>query len=233
MTSLAWLADRLPPWDPPEPPRPGRCCVTGEEGPTIARAWAVKPTSTDLDWLAAPESDRVSVAAWRVLTDPVLRRRSWLATPQGVVMLDRDALRAQIFAPLEEPWMGYVTTSGHRHGVLRTPLNRDGRRRWLWELVVVDLTDVATMRMWWDRLQAIWATGHVARAELLTLEPALRTVRRVGLAPWVAFANWARGIRHDPRYAFLVWLLPARARAAVVSTTGSTEDADNAEGERT
>jgi len=68
VSAVELLAAALPPRAPPEPASDGVCCLLGTHEPCIDRKHAIKPSFTNLDLLRAPDSDHVSVRAWRVLT---------------------------------------------------------------------------------------------------------------------------------------------------------------------
>src|SRR5690606_32403398 len=99
MSAIDLLAPALPPDEPPEIVEQGLCCVLGTTEPTISRKHAIKPSFTNLDLLRAPDSDRVSVRAWRVLTymtepEPGKKRgrqpliqSSWLVHDDGIEYL--------------------------------------------------------------------------------------------------------------------------------------------------
>src|SRR5690606_21255837 len=157
-----------------EEPTRGICCVLGSEEWTIARKHAIKPSFTNLDLLRAPNSDRVSTLAWRVLThsEPAkegkkrdtfpLMQSSWICSGGKLILLDRRAVRGLVLGggPDERgPWCAHVTTSYKKHGSMRAPVNRNGAYRWLFELDVVDCTDRPKVREWWQRLETARRSG--------------------------------------------------------------------------
>lgn len=134
MSAIELLYAALPQKDPPEAPQEGVCCVLGTRELTIARKHAIKPSFTNLDLLRAPDSARVSIRAWRVLThaEPAkegkkrdtfpLMQSSWVVS-DTLQLLDRQSVRRCVIEGMRPPgdWAGYVTTSYKKHGALRAP----------------------------------------------------------------------------------------------------------------
>lgn len=224
MNAIPLLYSALPPRDPPETPAEGVCCVLGTREPTIAREHAIKPSFTNLDLLRAPDSDRVSVRAWRVLTHSApakegkkrdtfpLMQSSWICNSDGLSLLDRMAVRQIVLAAPEvgamnEPWAGYVTTSYKKHGCLRAPVNRNGSHRWLFELDVVDCTDRQKVREWWETLRNTRVSG-IPRPVIETLDCSTHLMSKHP-SLWPQFERWARDKVNSPLYRFLCYLLPS------------------------
>lgn len=220
MSAIHLLFNALPPRDPPEAPQEGVCCVLGTREPCIDRRHAIKPSFTNLDLLRAPDSDRVSVRAWRVLThsEPAkegkkrdtfpLMQSSWIVG-DDLQLLDRQAVRRCVIEgmrPLGD-WAGYVTTSYKKHGCLRAPVNRNGSQRWLFELDVVDCSDRAKVADWWERLRSTRVAG-IPRPVIETLECSLHLMSKHA-AMWLPFERWARDKVNSPLYRFLCYLLPS------------------------
>lgn len=220
MTAIELLYDALTPREPPEPPAEGVCCVLGTREPTIARKHAIKPSFTNLDVLRAPDSDRVSVRAWRVLThsEPAaegkkrdtfpLMQSSWIVSEE-LQLLDRKSVRRCVIegmTPLDA-WAGYVTTSYKKHGCLRTPVNRNGSHRWLFELDVVDCSDREQVADWWTRLRHARVSG-IPRPVIETLDIGVPLFSK-HRALWQEFEPWARTRYQSPLYRFLTYLLPS------------------------
>lgn len=225
MSAVELLAAALPAREPLESPVDGRCCVLGTIEATIGREHAIKPSFTNLDLLRAPDSDRISVRAWRVLThsEPAkegkkrdtfpLMQSSWIvgnwAEPclRPLTRLDvRDLVLLGVNG--RGLWAGYVTTSYKKHGSLRAPVNRNGAQRWLFELDMVDCTDRERVADWWGRLRAMREDG-VPRSVLE--EPDSMSVALMRKHPaWSEFAAWARGRNRSALYRFLCYLLPSQ-----------------------
>ncbi|MGH8019573.1 MAG: hypothetical protein ACREIA_15090, partial [Opitutaceae bacterium] len=193
MTTIDLIAAALPPESPPETPREGVCCVTGETGPTIARAHALKPSFTNLDLLRAPRSDRASVAAWRVLNHAPVRQSLWLCDGRELRLLKRTDVRPLVLegVPGAYPWAGYATTSYKKHGALRAPVNTGSSQRWLFEMRVVDCSDRAAVAATWARLRAAQQAG-IPRPLIECLDVSPGHMARIGWRAWREFEAWAR-----------------------------------------
>lgn len=221
MSAIELLYAALPPRDPPETPADGVCCVLGTREPTIARKHAIKPSFTNLDVLRAPDSDRVSVRAWRVLThsEPAkegkkrdtfpLMQSSWVVQGGGITLLDRLGVRELVLhgGAGNSPWAGYVTTSYKKHGCLRAPVNRNGSQRWLFELDMVDCSDQSKVHAWWDILRHARVSG-IPRPVIETLDCSLHLMTKHPVL-WPPFERWARDKVNSPLYRFLTYLLPS------------------------
>jgi len=219
MSAIELLYEVLPPREPPEEPADGVCCVLGTREPTIARTHAIKPSFTNLDLLRAPDSDRVSLRAWRVLTHSEeregkkrdafpLMQSSWIVSRGGLQMLTRQDVRVLVVdgVTLSEPWSAYVTTSYKKHGCLRAPVNVGGAQRWLFETELVDCSDRAMVRDWWERLCGAREAG-IPRPVIETLEISVQLLAKHSTL-WMQFEPWARTRFLSPLYRFLTYLLP-------------------------
>lgn len=223
MTAIDLIAAALPQETPPEPPTEGVCCVTGATCPTINRKHVIKPSFTNLDLLAAPGSDRVGVAAWRVMThsvpheDPAkkrdrapLRQSHWLCDGRTVDYMDRQGVRQMVLSGVSAPcWAGYVTTSYKKHGALLAPVNTCGRAVWLWETRLVDCTDRAAVADTWARLRAAQDAG-IPRPLIEHLDIAPGYMAKIGWRVWRDFEAWARPRTLSPLYQFITYLLPSQ-----------------------
>ena len=221
MSAIELLAAALPPAEPPEPPQEGVCCVLGTREPCIPRHQAIKPSFTNLDVLRAPDSDSVSIRAWRVLTHSVaaaegkkrdtfpLMQSSWVCG-ESLLMLDRKMVRSLVLDGVAgmPAWAGYVTTSYKKHGSLRAPVNRNGSQRWLFELDVVDCSDRVKVADWWGRLRHARVCG-IPRPVIETLDCSLHVMGK-HMALWREFEEWARPRHQSSLYRFLTYLLPAQ-----------------------
>lgn len=229
MSAIPLLAAALPRVDPPEKPADGTCCVLGTREPCIARARAIKPSFTNLDLLRAPDSDRVGVRAWRVLTHSKpaaegkkrdtypLMQSSWICVDGTLTLLDRLAVRACVLmgATTDAPWAGYVTTSYKKHGCLRAPVNRAGSARWLFEQDIVDCSARATVLDWWYRLRDARTEGIPRPCiEALDLSVHLLAKHR---ERWQEFEAWARPKYQSSLYRLLTYLLPSEEELKSVS----------------
>jgi len=232
MSAIELLYSALPPREPPEEPAEGLCCVLGTREPTIARTHAIKPSFTNLDLLRAPDSDRVSLRAWRVLTymtEPAegkkrgqqpLIQSSWLVHDGGIEYLSRIDVRRYVLDGVPyQRWAGYATTSYKKHGCLRAPINVSGTQRWLFETEIVDCSDRATVREWWDRLRDAREAG-IPRPVIETLDIGVPLLAKHS-ALWMRFEPWARARFQSPLYRFLTYLLPGEEELKNARQTAS------------
>jgi hypothetical protein len=215
------LARALPPAAPPEEPLFGVCCVTGTFTDTIARRQAILPSFTNLDLLCAPSSDRIGLAAWRVLTytEPnpgkarerrPLQQSSWLCDGNTITLLDRRGVRQRVLDGVAvTPWAGYVTKSYKKHGALRAKVNQKDRQVWLFESLLVDCSDRENVASTWARLRAAQDAG-ISRPLIESLDIAPGYMAKIGWRVWRDFEVWARPRYRSPLYLFLAYLLPSR-----------------------
>lgn len=216
------LCGVLPDRKPPEPAKYGLCCVLGTEGPSIDRKHAIKPSFTNLDLLRAPNSDRVSIAAWRVLThsEPAaegkkrdtypLMQSSWFVSREnGFQRIDRLGVRRLLIEeiPASECWAGYVTTSYKKHGALRAPLNTGSAARWLFELDVVDCSDREKVQEWWQIMRDTRVAG-IPRPVMETLDCSVHLMSK-HLRLWMQYERWAKDKANSPLYRLLTYCLPS------------------------
>lgn len=222
MSAIELLAAAIPVRPPPDEPAEGLCCVLGTTEPTVARKHAIKPSFTNLDLLRAPDSDRVSVRAWSVMTymtepgegkkrggQPLIQS-AWIVTRDELRYLNRlDVRRLVIEGTMPAgPWAAYATTSYKKHGSLRAPVNTGGARRWLFELDVVDCSNRERVGTWWSRLHEARVAG-IPRSVLETLDIGLPLLRK-HMRLWREFELWARSAYRSRLYRFLCYLLPGQ-----------------------
>jgi hypothetical protein len=168
-------------------------------------------------------SDRVGLAAWRVLTYTVvhtnpakqrdlrpLQQSSWICDGEAVMPLDRQAVRRHVLdGVVAAQWAGYVTTSYKKHGVLRAPVNTGRRQVWLFELLLVDCSDRPAVASMWERLRVAQDAG-IPRPLIESLDIAPAYMAKIGWRLWRDFEVWARPRYRSPLYLFLTYLLPSR-----------------------
>jgi hypothetical protein len=221
MSAVELLYRALPPRAPPEVPAESVCCVLGTREPCVDRKHAIKPSFTNLDLLRAPDSNRVSVRAWRVLTHSVpaaegkkrdtfpLMQSSWVAG-ESLQLLDRQGVRRCVIEAMRPPgmWAGYVTTSYKKHGCLRAPVNANDSACWLFETDVVDCTDREKVAVWWERIRTVREAG-IPRPVIETLDCSVHLMSK-HLRLWTDFEAWARERWRSPLYRFLTYLLPSQ-----------------------
>lgn len=223
MSAVELISRALPVIEPPELPEPGLCCVTGDSGPTISRSYAILPSFTGLDLLRAPQSDRVGISAWRVLTytvphhDPTkkrdlrpLQQSAWLCDGKELSLLDRQTVRKYVLAGVQaESWCGYVTTSYKKHGALLAPVNRPGQQRWQFELLTIDCSDRVAVADYWSRLRVAQDAG-IARPLIESLDISPGYMGKIGWRLWRDFEAWARPRMLSGLYRFMTYLLPSQ-----------------------
>jgi len=196
--------------DVPSDIETGVCAVTGDEGPTLPRKDLFGKSFTDGAVLAAPDSDRVSVAAYVALRYKWERMSSWICDGETFSRLDRVGVRNAVLSePPDRPWCTYATTSYKKHGALRAPINGVGRRVWLFESRLVDCSDTDLVADWWVHLNAALRLGF-GRPILETLDCPTHIMRKVGLRGWMEFESWALPRRNTALYSFLCYLLPSQ-----------------------
>lgn len=205
----------------PDDPREGTCCVTGAVGLSLPRAALLGPSFTAVDLLAAPQSDRIGVPAWRAFTwherrpgksrgfHPE-RMSAWWTDGVEMRLLDRQGVRAMVLGPLSaRPWAGYATTSYKKHGALFARINGGASRLWAWDDRRVDLTDTLRMRETWERLNVALRAG-IGRQSMESLDPPAPIIAKIGLRTWMDFEAWARPRYLGAMYQFLAYLLPSQ-----------------------
>ena len=87
---------------------------------------AVKPTFTNRDLLDV-DAGYVCVACAYCLSEPLLRRRDFLATQTEITYLKRDELLPLLLEPPEPPFVLCVGLSHKKHLVIRTRVNLSRR----------------------------------------------------------------------------------------------------------
>jgi hypothetical protein len=211
VTTIDLIASALPPETPPETPVDGVCCVTGATCPTVSRRHVIKPSFTNLDFLRAPDSDRAGVAAWRALTYKWERMSSWTCNGKTFERLDRKGVREHVLTRDEilAPCAYYATTSYKKHGALLAPANPPGRRVWLFEMRLVDCSDLNAVADMWARLRAAQDAG-IPRPLIEHLDIAPGYMGKIGWRVWRDFEAWARPRMLSPLYEFLTYLLPSQ-----------------------
>lgn len=204
----------------PEPAEPGVCAITGREGPTIGSRHLLGASFTQWDLLARPDSDRVSVNAWRAWMygwrDEGKKRdyrpermSSWLIADGRIALLSRQDVRGAVLGPASESlWAGYATTSHKKHGTLMAPVNSPGPGVWLWETRLIDCSDAERVQRWWDELRTFQDAG-IPRPVLETADPAPHLMRKIGVETSLRFLDWAGSRYQSALYQFLCYLLPS------------------------
>jgi len=194
----------------PCPPHNGICAITGNAGPCIPRKHLLTKSFTNHDLLAAPSSPDVGVAAFRALRYNPERMSSWLCTGESFRKLRRVEVRPLVLAGVEaDVWAGYITTSYHKHGSLRTPVNHGSRAVWLFEMRLVDCTDRERVNAWYDVMNEALHNG-IGRMTIESLSPPPGVLKAIGLARWQEFYAWAQPKHRSALYALLTYLMPSQ-----------------------
>jgi len=138
------------------------------------------------------------------------RMNSWFCDGVTFERLTRQDVRAKVFQDaMPEQWSGYATTSYKKHGALNAKVNTGVQRIWLFETRLVDCTDMANVREWWEVLNTALRAG-IGRSVLESLECPTFVMSKVGLTTWLEFEEWARPKYLSALYAFLCYLLPSQ-----------------------
>jgi hypothetical protein len=188
----------------------GVCAFTGLRGQCVPRKKLLGKSFTNGDMLARPESDMVSVDAYYALKFKWERMNSWFTDGITFERLTRQDVRVKAFqAEMPEQWSGYATTSYKKHGALNTKVNTGEGRVWLFEMRLVDCTDMAKVNEWWSVLNTALRDG-LGRSVLESVECPPSVMSKVGLKTWIEFESWARPKFLSSLYAFLCYLLPSQ-----------------------
>ncbi len=198
------------------------CAVTGETLPCLPRKDVLGASFTNMNLLAAPNSEYVSVEVlqvwefgYKTAEDKKRDKRpermsSWFCDGVTFEELDRQGVRAKVFqADMPPVWTAYATTSYKKHGSLRSRVNTGGKRVWLFEERAVDLSDMVTVNEWWSVLNQALRDGF-GRSVLETLDCPPYLIAKNGLAKWQALEAWGRNKVNSAKYAFLCYLLPSQ-----------------------
>lgn len=225
MNQFDLFAQSLDPADPDYPTyggaiKPGLCCVTGERSSeTIPRICAIKPSFTQIDLLRAPDSDRVSLDAFRALTYKWERQSSWIADRDRFIRFEKPSIpkiRTFVFgSACPKAWVGYANVTYHKHGILLARVNRANSltQIWAWENETVSFeSDCAramydVLREWQDRGIPAFSASN---PPMLTLSPDDWLIAKIGVKAWTEFELWARPKYQSRLYRFMVYLLPSQ-----------------------
>jgi hypothetical protein len=209
MHAVDLIASAIAPEPLPCEPGEGVCCVTGQVTACLPRKHLLGKSFTNLDLLAAPQSDMVGVAAYQALIYKWERMSSWYCDGRTFSRLDRQQVRAMVLAgAYGSRWAGYVTTSYKKHGALRAPVNTGSKRVWLFEMAPVDCSNHDRLLLMWERLNRELRAG-IGRSVLESLEPNSFVLKSVGYARWRDFVAWARPLYQGALYQFCAYLLPS------------------------
>lgn len=202
------------------PQQDGVCCVTGVYGPVVDRRSVLGSSFTNGDLLACPESPYIGVPAATVLRYKWERMSSWWCDGSQFVPLKRVMVRERVLHPIHDrPWCGYATTTYKKHGALLSPVNVAESNLWLWDTLVVDLSNRDRVHEIWDRLFREICAG-IWRTAMETLDPPAGMLARIDVKRWFDFLQWASFLYRDPLYQFLVYLLPSQEELKQIPNKG-------------
>jgi hypothetical protein len=192
-------------------PVSGTCAVTGIEGLCLPRKYALGKSFTNLDLLAAPYSEKISIEAYRTLKYKWARMACWLCDGTSFQRLARLQIRQLVLNGIEAgQWCGHITTSYKKHGALRARINTTRHGWWVFDERLVDCSDSSAVRNLYVRLDEMIHAG-AGRNVLLTLVAPAYVIGKIGLANWLDFERWARPIHQSGLYELMVYLLPSIA----------------------
>lgn len=190
----------------------GICAITGEYSETIPRRHLLGKSFTDGQYLISPNSNRVSIDAWIVLKYKWTRMSSWICNEEfGFKRLNRSEVRDIVLNidDIATPWCAYCTTSYKKHGIFRVKISTALKKRILFEMRMVDLSNKGEIGQYWHNLNTALRAG-IPRSALETLNCPPSIMRKVGLGFWMEFYSWAQRHKNRPLYAFLCYLLPSK-----------------------
>lgn len=195
---------------PPEVPREGVCCITGQICQTIDRGNVLTKSFTEQHLLKAPGSPRVSLSAFLALAHKWERMSSWFCDGAEFRRLDRKEVRDLVIGGVNaKQWAGYITTSYKKHGSTRAPVNSAGRQIWLFEMLPADCSDRAKLADWWRVMNAALRNG-IGRSSMETLQMPPGVIMKIGIQRWQTYRAWAIGKFESGLYKLLCYLLPSQ-----------------------
>jgi len=152
----------------------------------------------------------VSADAYYALKFKWERMGSWFCDGITFERLTRQDVRTKVFQErMPERWTAYATTSYKKHGSLIAKVNTHDKRMWLFEMRLVDCTNMPQVNEWWNILNAALRAG-IGRSVLESLDCPAYVIQKVGLSTWLEFEQWARSKNQSSLYAFLCYLLPSQ-----------------------
>ena len=209
MHPISLIAQTLDDIELPCDPVQDICAVTGLQGQSIPRKELLGKSFTNIDLLKNPESDFVSIEAYKVMKYKWQRMSSWFCDGKEFKRLDRVGVREMIFASMPEMWCAYATTTYKKHGALNAVINTGNRRIWLFEMQLVDCSDLERVNKWWNQLNRALRLGF-GRTVLETCKCPPYLIRKIGMSEWMEFERWSRNKYQSSLYRFLCYLLPSQ-----------------------
>lgn len=199
-----------------------KCAMTGSECMCLPRKHVIGKAFTNIDLLAYPESQFVSVdvyTAWnygyKTRADAKIDKRpermsSWFCDGESFQELTRHDVRAKVFQDeMPVKWSAYATTSYKKHGSMVAKINSGTSRIWAFETRVVDCSDMQKVRQYWDVLNIALRAG-IGRSVMESLNCPPFLINKVGLKTWMEFESWAKDKYLSALYSFLCYLLPSQ-----------------------
>jgi hypothetical protein len=107
------------------------------------------------------------------------------------------------------PWIGYITTSYKKHGVINCKLNKQGQNIWLFENRLVDASDNEKTLCWWVTLNYYLKLGF-SRSILESLNCPPFLIQKLGFKNWTALHSWAQDKYKSALYSLLLYFLPSQ-----------------------
>lgn len=189
----------------------GICALTGLDAECVERKNAIGKSFTNIDTLACPNSQHVSIDALYGLKYKWCRAGSWFCDGATFERLDRVGVRNKVFqAEMPPMWTAYATTSYKKHGELLAKVNTGNQRIWLFEMRLVNCSDVVKVNEWWNILNVALRNG-IGRTSMEKCDCPPYLMQKVGLKTWLDFHNWAKDKYLSALYSFLCYLLPSQA----------------------
>lgn len=206
---ISLIAPTLEDIELPCGPVDGVCAVTGLQGQCIPRKELLGKSFTNIELLKCPESNFVSIDTYKVIKYKWQRMSSWFCDGKEFKRLDRLGVREMVFAEMPEIWCAYATISYKKHGALNAVVNTGNRRTWLFEMQLVDCSDMERVNSWWDQLNWALRLGF-GRTVLETCQCPPYLMRKIGMFEWMKFERWAKYKYKSSLYRFLCYLLPSK-----------------------
>lgn len=190
--------------------RKGVCCLTGIETGCVERGEIIGKSFTNLDLLACPESELLSIDACIALSYKWERMSLWWTDGSMFKRPNRIEVRNMVLGGVCAPlWSGYVTTSYKKHGSLWTKVNSGEYGVWRFEMHDADCRDIKKVREWYNALNEA-LHNEIGRSVLESLDITPWLIDKVGLKTWFKFEKWARPKYQSALYQFLCYLLPSK-----------------------
>lgn len=191
-------------------PQEGICAITGQCCQCIPRKKLLGKSFTNIDLLARSDSEMVDIDAYYALKFKWERMNSWFCDGITFQRLNRIGVREKVFQEIMPlMWTAYATTSYKKHGSLKSKINTGNKRIWLFEMHLVDCTDMTKVLEWWQVLNMTLRAG-IGRSVIESLVCPSYVIGKVGLSTWLDFEQWARPRYQSSLYAFLTYLLPSQ-----------------------